>query len=206
MPRSFRRPVPVALALGAVLLVAGGIAWAAIPDGNVVNACVRSSGQLRAVDTAGACAPSEAAVQLGGPTRGYSYRNAGYLTLGATSVRVASLVLPAGSYLLHAKVNANNVDGAGSVFVPCTLRVAGTTTALDQTWIRLGEALTETSASEASLSLQAPLTVPATPGKAEIEVVCAALPDTDESPRVDAARRALDAVQVDTLHDVLVSS
>jgi hypothetical protein len=103
-------------------------------------------------------------------------------------------------------VNANNVTGAGSVFVPCTLRVAGTSTALDMTWIRLGEALTRTSASEASVSLQAPVTIPSSPCKAELEIVCAALPDTAESPRVDAVRRALDAVQVDALTDVVVSS
>jgi hypothetical protein len=73
------------------------------------------------------------------------------------------------------------------------------------TWIRLGEAVTRTSASEASVSLQAPVTVPSTPGKAELEIVCAALPDTTESPRVDAVRRALDAVQVDALTDVVAS-
>lgn len=206
MSRIAHRPLLVLLALAAATLVAGGIAWAAIPDGNVVNACVRPGGQVRAVDAPGTCSTSETAVQLGGPTRGYSYRNTGYLTLGETSVRVAALVLPAGTYLLHGKVNAVNVDGAGSVFVPCSLRVAGTTTLLDQTWVRLGEALTETSASAASVSLQAPLTVPSDPGEAEVELICAALPDTDESPRVDAVRRALDAVQVDALQDVVLSS
>ena len=39
--------------------LAGGIAWAAIPDGNVVNACVLRSGQLRAVDAPGSCSRSE---------------------------------------------------------------------------------------------------------------------------------------------------
>ena len=36
--------------------------------------------------------------------------------------------------------------------------------------------------------------------------MCAALRDTAESPRVDAVRRALDAVQADALADVVVSS
>lgn len=201
MKSLLRRPLLVGLTLVTVLATAGGIAWAAIPDGNVVNACFETgTGALRAVDVATDCdAGTEAAVALGGPTRGYSYSRAGDVELGATSVVVASLNLTTGSYLVHGKVNVANLNftALGTTFVPCSIRVAGTSTSLDQAWVQLMQARTGTGANTMSLSLQAPVTIPA---KATVELLCASLPrPLGPTTGVRARFRTLDAIQVDSL-------
>ena len=202
MKRLVRRPLVIVLAGAAAAALATGIAWAAIPDGNLVNACATEGGPIRAVATSGSCDTGETALQLGGPTRGYSSGRADDVTLGPTSVRVASLVLPAGSYLLHGKVNIANLNftAIGSTFVPCSIRIAGTTTNIDQTWMIVEQARTGTGASNASIGLQGPVTIPESTGKAEVELLCASLPRTlGPATNVVARYRQLAAVQVDTL-------
>jgi hypothetical protein len=117
-------------------------------------------------------------------------------------VRVASLPLPAGTYLVHAKVKVANLNftAIGSTFVPCSIRLAGTTTNLDQTWVVLQQAITGTGSSNTSIGLQAPVTIATPPGKAEVEVVCASVPRrAGPTSRVVARFRQLDAVLVDSL-------
>jgi hypothetical protein len=206
MMRLIRSGRVLALAIAGTLLGATGIALATIPDSSgVVNACyATTTGAVRAVDTAGACGAGESALELGGPTRGYAFSNAGDVPLGTTSVRTASLILPAGTYLVHAKVNVANLNfsALGSTFVPCSIRLAGTTTNLDETWVILQQAITGTGASNASVGLQAAVTVSSPPGKAEVEVICASVPRTGgPATRVVARYRQLDAVLVDTLQE-----
>ena len=82
---------------------------------------------------------------------------------------------------------------------PCSIRVAGTTTNLDQTWVILQQAIAGTGSSNASLGLEAAVTIASPPGKAEVEVICASLPRTAGlTTRVVARYRQLDAVGVDT--------
>jgi len=201
--RVFRSTRTVALAAVGVLLVVAGVAYATIPDSSgVVNTCyANAGGALRAVDGAADCTKDETHLQLGGPTRGYASANpTTYVELGSATVRVASLILPAGSYLAHAKVNVANLNfsAVGSTFVPCSMQIAGTSTSLDQTWIVLQQAVTSTGASSASIGLQAAVTIPA--GKEVLEVICASIPRTaGPTTRVVARYRQLDAISVDTL-------
>jgi len=194
------------LAVVGTVLGAAGVALATIPDSSgVVNTCYAdTTGALRAVADPGDCGAGESALALGGPTRGFAFSNPADVALGTTSVRVASLVLPAGRYLVHAKVNVANLNftALGSTFVPCSIRVAGTTTNLDQTWVILQQAVTGTGASNASVGLQAAVTVASPPGKAEVEVICASVPRiAGPATRVVAHYRQLDAVLVDTLQE-----
>ncbi|HST24885.1 MAG TPA: hypothetical protein VLJ76_02755 [Gaiellaceae bacterium] len=54
----------IAIAAAAAALIAGGAAFAAIPDGGVFHACYKTSGgQLRLVNSASECNPSETATQ-----------------------------------------------------------------------------------------------------------------------------------------------
>lgn len=201
--RMFRSRRAVAVAAVGALLAVAGVAYATIPDSSgVINTCYKNgNGSLRAVDAATDCRHNETHLPLGGPTRGYATSN--LLTnveLGATSATVASMVLPAGSYLAHAKVNVANLNftAEGSTFVPCSLRIQGTTTNLDQTWLVLEEAQTSKGASEASIGLQAAVTVPS--GTAVLEVICASIPRTDgPTTSVFARYRQLDAISVDVL-------
>ena len=191
MKRIIRRPLALVVALGATLLAAGGIAWAAIPDSTgAINACyATSNGKLRAVDAPADCAGGERAIALGGPTRAYSSHPAGDVVLGTTSSDLASLTLPAGQYVVHAKVNVADFGFTGNVFVACSLQVGGLTP--DQTWVTLGPSIE--SAPSASIGLQGTVTL-ATSGT--VVARCAA-PDGD--PNVTARFRALDAVSVDAL-------
>ena len=196
-----RRPALLAAALTAALLVAGGIAWAAIPDGNLVNACATAGGPIRAVDAPGGCEAGESALQLGGPTRGYAFSQPAAVTLGTTGVVVASLGLPPGSYLVHGKVNVANLNftAIGSTFVPCSLgvRVDGALSGLDQTWIVLMQAITGSAASSASVGVQGAVTLAE---KGTVELTCSSVPRiAGPTTNVVARYRKLDAVQVDGL-------
>ncbi len=193
----------IVLAVVGTLLGVAGVAYATIPDSSgVINSCYdRETGVMRAVGVATDCFSTESALPLGGPTRGYAFSNAADVALGSVSVPVASLLLPGGTYLLHAKVNVANLNfsAIGSTVVPCSIRVADTTTNLDQTWVILTQALTGTGASNASVGLQAAVTIPAD-SKSFLEVICASVPRPGgPSTRVVARYRQLDAVLVDTL-------
>jgi hypothetical protein len=199
--RITRRALAATIAVGATLLAAGGIAWAAIPDSSgAVNACYAAlGGALRAVDGPGDCGAGETAVPLGGPTRGYAFANPGSVALGSTSVVVGSLKLGPGKYLVHGKVNVANLNFSAlrGTFVPCSLKVGGTTTNLDQTWLILEQALTGSAASNASFALQAAVELPA---GGSIVMECASLPRPGGPPTGVVARyRQLDAIGVDAL-------
>lgn len=201
MTHARRRPILLGAALAAALVVTGSIAWATIPEGNLVNACATAGGPIRAVDTGSSCDPGETTLQLGGPTRGHVFSQPAAVTLGTTGVVVGSLALPPGSYLVHAKVNVANLSfsAPGSTFVPCSLgsRVDGALSGLDQTWVVLMQAITGTAASSASIGLQGAVTLPE---KGTVEMTCASLPRTaGPATNVVARYRQLDAVQVDTL-------
>jgi hypothetical protein len=193
----------VALVAASALLVAAGVAYATIPDSSgVVNTCyANEGGALRAVDDAGECLKDETHLPLGSPTRGYASANlSGDVELADTSRVVSSVILPAGTYLAHAKVNVVNLNfrSLGSTFVPCSMRIAGTSTNLDQTWIVLQQAVTSTGISSASIGLQAAVTIPSE--KAVLEVICASIPRAGgPATRVFARYRQLDAISVDTL-------
>ena len=189
--RIARRPALLLTALTATALVAGGIAWAAIPDSSgAVNACYHNgNGKLRAVDSPADCAGSETAIALGGPTRGYVDRPAGDVVIGTTSSDLASLALPAGKYLVHGKVNPVDFGFTGNVFVACSLQVGATT--IDMTWVTLGPG--PSPAPSASIGLQGGVTLPA--GGTVVER-CAA---PNGEPNVTVRFRALDAIAVDSL-------
>lgn len=185
---SLRRLAVVTVGLAAV---GAGIAYAAIPDTTgAVNSCYSTTtGALRAVHTPTSCVAGEAAVALGGPTRGYANGIAGFVTLGTTSITVAKVDLPAGRYLLHGKVKLINLS-AGTAYVPCSIRLVGTTTTIDSNAVRI-----PSSANVGTQTLQTALTL-TTPKTAEM--ICAAIPDTT-AVTVRAEWRQLDAIQVDGL-------
>ena len=132
------RPAVVALAIVGTLLVAGGIAYATIPDaGGVIHACYqKNQGTLRVIDTdkAQTCASSESPLnwsQTGpqgqqgppGPTGpsdvwsvdGY---NAGLKSLPfQTPVDLATTsTLPAGSYFVQAETEAENILSVSTAY------------------------------------------------------------------------------------------
>jgi hypothetical protein len=191
MKRLARRPSLVLVAIAATALVAGGIAWAAIPDSSgAINACYHTStGKLRAVDSPGDCGGGETAIALGGPTRAYVDRPAGTVVVGTTSSDVASLTLPAGRYVLHGKVNAVDFGSSGNVLVACSLQVGAST--IDQTWVNLGA--TSPTAPSASIGLQGGVTL-ATGGA--VAARCAA---PNGEPDVTVRFSSLDAISVDGL-------
>lgn len=200
MRRLVRRPLLLGITVSAALAVAGGIAWAAIPDGNIVNACyVEETGELRAVGAATGCdSTTEKPVALGGPTRGYSTSRPEFALLGPTSVDLAQLILPEGSYIIHGKVNVANLNSTalGSTLVPCSLASSIMT---DQSWVVLMSAVGGGLASSQTVSLQIAVTVP--PGKKEeIRLRCASLPRiAGPATNVFGRYRQLSAIQVDAL-------
>ncbi len=193
MKRLLRRPLALVVALGAALLAAGGLAWAAIPDSSgAINACyANSNGKLRAVDAAADCTGGETAIALGGPTAGFATSRPDFIAIGTTSTVVASLALPAGKYLVHGKLDVVDTTFTGGVFVACSLIVSGTTTLSDQSWNTLGPDLG--GAPSESMALQSPLTL-TTAGT--LNLSCAA-PDAAAPP--SARYRQLDALRLDGL-------
>jgi hypothetical protein len=198
MPK--RRVLLLVTSAAAIIALVGGIAWAAIPDGNIVNACFATpGGALRAVDVPTDCVSGESAVALGGPTRAYSFANSNNVDLSATSVRVGSVDLVAGTYVVFGKVNVSNQNPSalGATFVPCSLRLVGIGGNVDQTWMIVPSPRTGLLASNASISLQG---VAIVTGKATLEMQCASLPRPGgPATGVIARYRQLQAVQVDSL-------
>ena len=186
-------------ALAATVVAGAGIAWAAIPGpGGVIHACYKDgNGALRVVDDPGSCRGHETAIDLGGPAHGYAAANPGDVTFSApTSVSVLKLGLPAGTYLVHAKANLINLPGSDAVFVPCDLRVQGTSTTLDEDRVVLEAPLTSAEAYEANVPLQAAVTL-ASPGVVGLE--CASV-TRGTSSTVDARFAQIDAVPLNALN------
>jgi hypothetical protein len=193
MKRLLRRPLALVVALGAALLAAGGIAWAAIPDSSgAINAChANVTGNLRAVDAPGDCRRSETAIALGGPTTGYATWQPDFIAIGTTPTVVAALKLPAGTYLVHGKLDVVDTTFTGGVLVVCNLVIGGTAGFSDASWNTLGPVVT--GAPSESMALQTALTLDA---DGAIAMRCAA-PDAKEPPT--ARYRQLDALRVDGL-------
>ncbi len=131
------------------------------------------------------------AIDLGGPAHGYAAANPGDVTFStSTSVSVLKLGLPAGTYLVHAKANLIDLPGSDAAFVPCDLRVLGTSTTLDEDRVVLEAPVTSAEAYEANIPLQAAVAL-ASPGVVGLE--CAAV-TRGTSSTVDARFAQIDAV------------
>ena len=194
------RRVRLAAAVLATAAVAGaGVAWATIPGSDgVIHACYKdANGALRVVSDPALCGSHETPIELGGPTHGYAIANPGDVTFSTpTSVSVLKLGLPAGTFLVHAKTNLINLPGSDAVFVPCDLRVEGTSTMLDEDRVVLEAPVTSTEAYEANVPLQAAVTL-ASPGVVGLE--CAAI-TRGTSSSVDARFAQIDAVPLNRLN------
>lgn len=194
MKRLLPRPLALVVALGATLLAAGGIAWAAIPDSSgAINACyATSNGKLRAVGSAAECSGGEAAIALGGPTVGYAASRPDLVPIDNTTTTLAELALPAGKYLVHGKLDIHTVSPENT-FVACNLTIAGTAGFSDASWNRIesdggpgnGEAI----------ALQTPLTLASDGG---ITLTCIAPESASPSPAI-ARYVQLDAIRLDGL-------
>jgi hypothetical protein len=190
----------LAVAATALALVGGaGIAWSAIPGSDgVVHACFKNgTGALRVVDDPASCRSRETGVDLAAPSHGYAVANPGDVTFSTpTSVSVLKLGLPAGTFLVHAKTNLINLPGSDAVFVPCDLRLTGSSTTLDEDRVVLEAPVTTAEAYEANVPLQAAVTL-ASPGVVLLE--CAAV-TRGTSSTVDARYAQIDAVPVNALN------
>jgi hypothetical protein len=189
----------IAAALAVVLVAGAGIAWAAIPGSDgVIHACYKDgTGALRVVDTATDCRSHETPIDLGGPSHGYAVGNPGDVTFSdPTSVSILKLGLPAGTYLVHAKTNLMNRPGSDAVFVPCDLKLAGTSTFLDQDRVVLEAPVTTEESYEENAPLQAAVTLDS-PGVVLLE--CAAI-TRGSSSSVDARYTQIDAVPLNALN------
>jgi hypothetical protein len=178
----------ILVALAAVTVAAG-----AIPDSSgIVNACYGSSGKLRAVDSAADCSGPETHLALGGPTLGYSFSNAGFAAIGETTTVVGSLELPAGSYVVHGKVDLLGSSSTDESSVVCNLTIGGTPGFSDASWNTLEPGVAGRLPSE-SVALQTSLVLP-TAGS--IVMTCVR---PDGGAGAIARYRRLDAVRLDGL-------
>jgi hypothetical protein len=199
------RPAVVALTIVGALLVAGGIAYATIPDGGgVIHACYqKNQGALRVIDTdkAQTCSSSESPLiwsQTGqpgqqgppGPTGpsdvwsvdGY---NAGLKNLPfQTPENLATTsTLPAGSYFVQAETEAENISSISTAYF-CDL-VDSSNTVYQDTRV--------TSADWVTIPVQAVITLnsPDT-----ISLQCEAA----NTPGTEAFNWQLAAIKVGTVH------
>ena len=184
----------VAAVVFAGMLVAGAVAYAAIPDSSgAIQACYGLTGQLRAVNEPTECRRAETSIALGGPTYGYEFSNADFVEIEDTTTIVASLKLPAGKYLVHGKLDLLGRSATEESFVVCNLEEGGAPgTNLDSMWNTLEPGVLGRLPSE-SAALQTSLTLPA--GGA-ILMTCVR-PEKDAG--AIARYRKLDAVRVDGL-------
>ena len=193
MHRITRARAAVAAGALTALLAVGAVAVAAIPDSTgAINACYGPSGKLRAVDAPADCGGSETSIALGGPTYGYAYSNAGFETVAETTTVVGSLALPAGSYLVHGKLDLLGSSSTQESFVVCNLRVEGTTTNSDSTWNTIEPGVPGRLPSE-SVAMQTSIWLPA----GGTMLMACIRPDGDAG--ATARYRHLDAVRVDGL-------
>ena len=173
------RPAVVALAIVGTLVVAGGIAYATIPDSSgVIHGCYqKNQGTLRVIDagTAQTCSSSETALnwsQTGpqgaqgppGPTGpsdvwsvdGYG---AGLKSLPfQTPVDLATTsTLPAGSYFVQAETEAENIQSLSTAYF-CDLVDSSTTyqetRVTSSDWVTIHVQAVVTLASPDTISLQ----------------------------------------------------
>jgi hypothetical protein len=189
------RVAVVALVLSA-MLVAGAVAYAAIPDSSgAIQACYGPTGALRAVDEPADCRGSETSIALGGPTYGYEFSDPDFISIDHTTTVVGALHLPAGKYLVHGKLDLFGLSPTDEAFVVCNLRdAAAPGTNLDSLWNTLEPGGGSNVPSE-SAALQTSLVL-STAGTVQMTCVRA---DGAASPAVSARYRKLDAVQVDGL-------
>ena len=194
MKRLIRRPLALVVALGATLLAAGGIAWAAIPDSTgAINACyANSNGKLRAVDAPADCASGESAIALGGPTVGYATSRPDLVLIENTTTTLATLDLPAGKYLVHGKLDIHTVNFENT-FVACNLTITGTAGFSDASWNRIEE--DGGPGHGEAIALQTPLTLTSAGG---IALTCIA-PESALPTQTIARYVQLDAVRLDGL-------
>lgn len=193
MPRLTPLRAAVAAAVLTALLMVGAVAVAAIPDSSgTVNACYARGGGLRVVDGPGDCRRAETPLALGGPTPGYAFSNADFVTLGDTTTLVGSLKLPPGKYLVHGKLDLLGSSPTDESFVVCNLTLGGTAGFLDASWSTLEPGVPGRLPSE-NVALQTPLDLPA--GGAVV-MTCVR---PEGGPGAIARYRELDAVRVDGL-------
>jgi hypothetical protein len=117
------RPIILITIAAAALALAGGVAYAIIPDSQgVIHACYKTeNGQLRVVDGDG-CTPSETPLswnQTGppgppGPSHVFIAKADLPVALGTSDTSVVALSVPAGSYAISAKVVVIGVPANGS--------------------------------------------------------------------------------------------
>jgi hypothetical protein len=145
-----KRPVRVAIGAAILLGTAAGLAYATIPGpGGVIQGCyAKSNGGLRVIDSpAASCTSKETALAWNqqGPTgpRGPSNAYAATTDLAVhdfsigSEATLATIDLPAGSYVFNAKVLVGNRVAANDDF-SCSLRYGvGAAVAIDFAGIRL---------------------------------------------------------------------
>jgi hypothetical protein len=195
MPRLRTPLVAVAACVVAGVTVAA-VAYAAIPDSSgAIQACYGASGKLRAVDSPGDCSGTETSLALGGPTYGYEFSDPDFLAIEDTTTVVGSLNLPAGTYLVHGKIDLFGLLTTEEAFVVCNLKdAAAPGTNLDSMWNTLEPGGGSRVPSE-SAALQTSLTLTSA---GTVQLTCIR-PDGPASPAVSARYRKLDATRVDGL-------
>jgi len=124
----------IAVATAGVILIVG-ITYASVPDGKgVVHTCYKSSdvaktgGAVLSVidpEVGGTCKPGETALPLGqaGPDLYHAFNELSGLS--ELPLDLVSIALPAGNYLITAKMSAGDYNGPG--FTDCYLMLNGTT-------------------------------------------------------------------------------
>lgn len=188
-----RWAVPIAIV---VVLAAGGIAYASIPDsGGVIHGCYqKTNGSLRVIDTeaGGKCSSNENSLswnQTGpagprGPSDAYLASDGGK-PIGLSPTTLVSLTLPAGNYTLIAKTGVYDLSSAD--IVDCLLQ-AGTST-LDEDKVRV-DGLTTTNDDNEFMDLIGVVSLAST---GTVSVVCTSSNSASENTQ-------LLATQVATLH------
>jgi hypothetical protein len=174
------RSVKIGATGAALLAVAAGIGYAAIPTNGLINGCyAKTNGGLRVIDPSAGqtCSPQkETALQWSqagpkgdrGPSDAYSDDSGlnplNFSSANGVGVDVATLNLSAGSYVFNAKVMVGNRPAGENAEVTCTLRY-GFAVVFDISSVRLGGGAPDAAGSMATLAtsgtrtLDAPQTV-----------------------------------------------